>query len=121
VCTGPCPTYPALDKRKALIQKKSSQIPNHVLRKQPGGINKLVLTGQFQHQWRTRQKWIEERLLYDVGRLEEHDVVELTGLGLATVLTVVSIHSANDLLECKGPRLTGLGLTLPSTCSQDFV
>ena len=110
-------TYPALEKRKALIQKKSSKYPDHRLWRKPDGMKRLVLTAQFQEQWRSRAKWIEARLICDVGRLQEQDLVELTGLGIAAVCNVVSIRTANDLIECLGPRLTGLGLSLPPVCT----
>ena len=51
-------------------------------------------------------------MISDVGRLEEGQVVEASGLGLARAVNVVSIRSAKDLEECLGPNLTGLGLDL---------
>ena len=52
-----------------------------------------------------------------MGRLEENQVVEATGLGLAQVCNVVSIRNSKDLEQCLGPNLTGLGLDLPPNFS----
>jgi len=49
----------------------------------------------------------------DCGRLQEGELVLLTGLGLAHVKNVVSVRSTVDLESILGKSLEGLGLEVP--------
>ena len=62
-----------------------------------------------------QEKWIEARTIQDCGRLEEGQVIEVRGLGLARVRNVVQIRSHRDLLAVLGDDLKGLGLKLPES------
>ena len=64
---------------------------------------------------RGQEKWIEARTIQDCGRLEEGQVIEVLGLGLARVSNVVQIRSHRDLTAVLGNDLEGLGLKLPES------
>ena len=66
-----------------------------------------------------QEKWIEARTVQDCGRLDEGQVIEVQGLGLARVRNVVLIRSHRDLTAVLGNDLKGLGLELPESIAGD--
>ena len=57
--------------------------------------------------------------MQDCGRLDEGQVIEVQGLGLARVRNVVQIRSHRDLTAVLGNDLKGLGLELPESIAGD--
>ena len=59
------------------------------------------------------------RLVQDCGRLNEGQVIEVQGLGLASVCNVLQIRSHRDLMAELGNNLKGLGFELPKSIACD--
>ena len=68
---------------------------------------------------RWQDKWVEAWTIQDCGRLDEGQVIEVQGLGLARVRNVVLIRSHRDLTAVLGNDLKGLGLELPESIAGD--
>jgi hypothetical protein len=81
------------------------------------------MKAEFRDKWLNGEKWIEARLIEDVGRLQEWQWVDVQGLGWARVYHVVSVRSVEDLKVLLGCDLKGLGVTsvqhLCSSCNMD--
>ena len=68
------------------------------------------MKAQFRQEWIDKKKWVEARLVEDVGRLAEGELVDVHHLGWATVHNVVSVRSGADMQRILGQDLTGLGV-----------
>ena len=66
-----------------------------------------------------QEKWIEARTVQDCGRLDEGQVIEVQGLGLARVRNVVQIRSHRVLTAVPSNDIQGLGLELPESITGD--
>ena len=93
--------------RAALTKFKAvSHAGMHILRAKIS----LHMNVEYVYAWVVGLKWIEARLVADVGHLKPGDLVEVKGIGLARVQNVTRCTSIEDMYRILGPSLSGLGL-----------